>query len=128
MPLPIQFINFVIPIETIEKKYPGGLEQCIKDHGEPMPPRYCYDEYLFKDGAMSSGDMSLIISRWESMGFVGISKRDGKEIWLDFCEVDQLSGPTLQCDWIQQGNEPFTVSLVGKEEGTPFIHRHWKDR
>jgi len=32
MAINTEFIDFIIPIDTIRKKYPGGWEQCLIDH------------------------------------------------------------------------------------------------
>ena len=32
MAIKLEFFDFIVPIKTIKKKYPGGWEQCLKDH------------------------------------------------------------------------------------------------
>ena len=32
MAIQLEVINFVVPIKIIKEKYPGGWEQCLKDH------------------------------------------------------------------------------------------------
>ncbi len=32
MAVALEFIDFIVPIAAIREKYPGGWEQCLKDH------------------------------------------------------------------------------------------------
>lgn len=32
MTIALEFIDFIVPIAVIKKKYPGGWDQCLKDH------------------------------------------------------------------------------------------------
>ena len=72
MAIATEFIDFIVPIETIRQKYPGGWEQCLKDHENLMNGRVWFDEHLFRDGAMGPLDIESIVERWEAMGFEGI--------------------------------------------------------
>ena len=52
MSISTEFIDFIVPIETIRQKYPGGWEQCLKDHENLINGRVWFDDYLIRDGAM----------------------------------------------------------------------------
>ena len=52
MAIKLQFFDFIVPIKTIKKKYPGGWVQCLKDHDGDIGGRVWYDEHLFRDGAV----------------------------------------------------------------------------
>ena len=101
MAIPTEFIDFIIPISTIEKKYPGGLTQCQKDHEHLIGGRVWYDDYLFRDGAMSPNRISNLVDEWESLGFQGREIIDGTPHWLDFCVHENMfGGATLPCKWL----------------------------
>jgi hypothetical protein len=72
MSIATEFIDFIVPIQTIRDKYPGGWEQCLKDHEHLIGGRIWYDEHLFRDGAMNPMDIESLVERWEAMGFEGI--------------------------------------------------------
>ena len=57
MAIKLQFFDFIVTIKTIKKKYPGGWNQCLKDHNNLIGGRVWYDEHLFRDGAMSPNDI-----------------------------------------------------------------------
>lgn len=36
MAIALEFIDFIVPIALIRQKYPGGWEQCLRDHEVPI--------------------------------------------------------------------------------------------
>ncbi len=101
MAIELSVINFIVPMEIIKQKYPGGLEQCFMDHGGAYGGRIWHDEYLFRDGAMNPIDMYLIFEKWKKLGFR--THKGGKNPkWIDVCVVcTGWDEPTLPCDWIE---------------------------
>lgn len=96
MAIRTSFIHLIIPIENINKKYPGGFKQYRLDSEH----RIEYDNYLVMKGAMSPWDMESLVKECEDFGLVGVVKKDGIEQWQDFCVVE--GRPTLPCEWIRQ--------------------------
>lgn len=96
MAIGVAFINLVIPIDNIEKHYPGGFKQYKRDNGNRM----IYDNYLVMKRAMSPWDIEALAKECEEFGLTGIVEKDGVEHWQDFCVVEGI--PTLPCDWIRQ--------------------------
>jgi hypothetical protein len=118
MAIATEFIDFIVPIEVIRKKYPGGWEQCLKDHAQLIDGRVWFDEYLFRDGAMNPMDIESLVERWEAMGFVGIVEKDGKKYWQDICVCEGVfGGATLKCDWLEFDRESRAVYLKGTDIG-----------
>ena len=64
-----EFIDLIVPIETIKAKYPGGWEQCLLDHRSLIGGRGWYDDHLFRDGAMNPNDIKYLVDRWRHLGF-----------------------------------------------------------
>jgi hypothetical protein len=118
MAIDLEFIDVVIPIESIRRKYPGGWEQCLKDYAPLIGGRVWFDEYLFRDGAMNPRDVKLIIDRWESLGFEATEMRNGKQCWKDVCVVESMfGGATLPCDWIEVDRGERIAYLKGTDPG-----------
>lgn len=102
MSIVLEFINLVVPIDTIKDKYPGGWVACIADHEELIGGRVWYDDHLFRDGAMSPADMKLLVNNWAGLGFEISEYIDGQQKWKDICVVEVMfGGTTLPCDWIE---------------------------
>ena len=100
MAIKLEFLDFIVPIKTIKKKYPGGWNQCLKDHNNLIGGRVWYDEHLFRDGAMSSNDIGHLVEWWANKGFDTYDESDNPK-WLDVCVVQSIFGrTTLPCDWI----------------------------
>jgi hypothetical protein len=114
MSIATEFIDFIVPIQTIRDKYPGGWEQCLKDHQNLIGGRVWYDDHLFRDGAMNPMDIESLVEKWEAKGFEGIVTREGRKCWKDMC-VFEMGGATLLCDWIDFDRETRTAFLRGTE-------------
>jgi hypothetical protein len=114
MAVPIEFISVVIPVQTIEERFHGGLARFREILGDGQT-----DGKLVRLGGMSQMAVSWIINDLERGGLKGIHVREGKEYWLDFCVVDSCSGPTLPCDWIKVELKKGEAHWhVPKEKGT----------
>lgn len=100
MAINTEFIDLIVPIETIRRKYPGGWAQCLKDHAPLLGGRVWHDDYLLRDGAMNPIDMQRLVEEWESLGFTFTAVVNGKKHWMDFCVHDMMMGVTLPCAWI----------------------------
>lgn len=88
MAICLEFINFVVPIEVIKKKYPGGWAACLEDHKNLIGGRVWYDVHLFRDGAMNPNDMGRLVDEWRELGFQIDEESDGEKIFKD-CLCDR---------------------------------------
>jgi hypothetical protein len=116
MAIQLEFINLIVPIHVIKDKYPGGWEQCLKDHESLIGGRVWYDEYLFRDGAMNSMDIGFLVDEWKSRGFhTTKGGRKNPKMWDEVCVVQAMfGGATLPCDWIEvEGDTAY-------KKGTPM--------
>jgi type I restriction enzyme M protein len=117
MPVTLEFYNLIIPVSVIEEKYPGGWEQCVKDHDNIWSAVW-YDEHLFRLGAMNSMDIGDIIAAWEGMGFKASKRKNGQKLWKDFCVLGTLSGhDNWQCEWLETDSERWCAYLKGTDPG-----------
>jgi hypothetical protein len=96
-----EFIDFIVSIHAIRAKYPGGWEACLRDHAPLIGGRVWYDDYLFRDGAMSPHDIGMLVEEWTALGLVGRAQVDGQDCWVDFCVHEAMfGGATLPCAWL----------------------------
>ena len=102
MAVALEFIDFIVPISVIKKKYPGGWDQCLKDHERIIGGRVWYDDHLLRDGAMNPSDIQSLVEEWTELGFTPMEEINGEKIWKDCCVVEsKFGGATLPCDWIE---------------------------
>ena len=123
MAIQTEFIDFIVNISAIRAKYPGGWEQCLKDHGHLIGGRVWHDQYLLRDGAMSPAGIAALVEHWTRMGLTGRAQVGGEMCWVDFCVYESMfGGLTLPCAWLIP-NGPSSVahiddpgsSVVGRE-------------
>ena len=125
MAIKLQFYDFIVPIKTIKKKYPGGWKQCLKDHTNLIGGRVWYDEHLFRDGAMSPNDIAYLVEWWSDKGFYTHDEGDDPK-WLDVCVVQSIfGGATLPCDWIVVSGRIASLKneTIGHVVGSDFKFR-----
>ena len=117
MAIQLEFINLIVPIKTIKKKYPGGWEQCLSDHKNLIGGRVWYDDNLFRDGAMSPVDMRHLVHKWVRRGFHAWDDGDNPGKWVDVCVVEAMfGGTTLPCDWIEVDGDIAFMKGVSRGE------------
>ena len=118
MAIATEFIDFIVPIDTIRNKYPGGWEQCLIDHKHLINGRVWHDKYLFRNGAMNPMDIQSLVECWEAMGFEGIVEKGGKKYWKDMCVCEGVFGrTTLECEWLVIDRKTRSAYLKGTEVG-----------
>ncbi len=100
MAVELEFISLIIPIERIEKHYPGGFNKYKRDNNQAIGRRIWFDNYIVRDGAMNPMDIEYLVNSWEEFGLVGITEVNGTKQWQDLCVVDFIGGMTLPCNWL----------------------------
>lgn len=123
----LEFFNVLVPIENIERVYPGGFKQFLIDNEEHIGYTIWYDDYLLRDGSMDIEGAIDIIKFWESYGLIAIEENDGTEYWKDLCLFQAYLGSKRACDWIEYENYREIASMKGKiskTNGYPF--KRWE--
>ena len=131
MSIQLEFIDFIVPIATIKEKYPGGWEQCLRDHDYAIGGRIWYDEHLFRDGAMNSMDIKSLVEHWQSLGFIThVTNEKGEPTkWLDVCVCESLlGGVTLECDWIEYDSISGGAYLAGTSPSKLIGRKDFKSK
>ena len=119
MAIYLEFIDFVVPITTIEAKYPGGWVKCRQDYANALGRSAWHDDHLFRDGAMSSSDIGSMVEEWTKLGFDPFEMSDSQKHWKDFCVIESVfGGPTLPCGWLVYAERTRSAYLQGTEPGT----------
>jgi hypothetical protein len=125
MAIALEFIDFIIPIEIIKQKYPGGWEQCLKNHQPLIGGRVWFDDHLLRDGAMNPRDIESLIDEWTQLGFQPFAEVAGKQIWKDCCVTEsRFGGPTLPCAWLAMGEDGRSAYLKGTAPGIVCSREH----
>ncbi|MEO9162274.1 MAG: hypothetical protein ABI349_07775 [Casimicrobiaceae bacterium] len=118
MAVALEFIDFVVRVETIRAKYLGGWEACLADHARILGHRVWYDEHLLRDGAMNPRDIARLLDEWEALGFVPTETVGGVLRFRDVCVVETLlGGARLPCDWLEVDWERRAGFLKGTAPG-----------
>ena len=118
MAVSLEFIDFIVPIAAIKQKYPGGWDQCLKDHENLIGGRVWFDEHLLRDGSMNPGDIEFLIEEWTDLGFQPTEEIDGQRVWKDCCVVESMfGGATLPCDWLEIRDDGRSANLKGTDPG-----------
>ena len=118
MAVALEFIDFVVPVQTIKEKYSGGWEQCLRDHAASIGRRVWYDDHLFRDGAMNPMDIEELVKEWMARGFAGPERVNGRPRWRDFCVVEgAFGGATRPCPWIEVDARQRIAWLSGTSPG-----------
>jgi hypothetical protein len=116
MPVLIEGISVVVRVDRIANKARGGLEEFRKI----IPNQnYCADGELVRVGFMAPDDAKAFVSELERMGL----QFKGGQKAVDLVVVDQLRGPTTECDWVEFGyssskqNPEQRIALVRMVDG-----------
>jgi uncharacterized protein (TIGR02452 family) len=98
----LEVISIIIPIEKIEKYYPGGFEKYKQDHSFAIQEvkSIWFDDYIVREGAMNDMDIHLRLNEWKKIGLKLTSKRNGIEKWQDLCVVNSFGESGYPCDWL----------------------------
>lgn len=108
----IEAISVIVRRDTIEEKYPGGLDQYIKD----CPNRsLCMDGEIVRVGFMTPKDTYAFTENLELFGFRCVTDEQFDEIAV----ADHIGGFALPVEWLQlldlkifEGNQKFMVCKI----------------
>lgn len=90
----IEANSVVIRLETIAEKYPGGVDQYIKDCPDGT---LCKDDSIVRVGFMSPFDTGAFIEDLKRLGFKYIEDEEFVEIAV----VLQFIGLLRPCNWLE---------------------------
>ena len=107
----IEDLNLIVRVETLEQKYPGGIEQYRRDLANDG---FCCDGLITRVGSPARSDIDLMLDRLQEHGLV---LRDEKGM-RDIAVVSELRGMPDRCDWLEYAPRHKSVPaafLVGSD-------------
>ena len=110
MAIKVTFITVVTCIETIKRKYPGGMDAYTKDNRIGKPYR---DRNIAGVLFMCTGEAEGFIERLVRLGFR----------YEELALVDQSSGSVYLCPWLETSIIPFFKSKPGERESKCWLKR-----
>jgi hypothetical protein len=96
----VEGISVIVRRDAIERKLKGGWAAFV---GAVPNTTSCADDHLARVGFMVPSDVEHFVDSLECAGLTFKSK--GKAIDLAF--VDQVRGPTIDCEWLEFGRFSF---------------------
>lgn len=97
MAILVEAVSVVIQRARIDEHYPGGWDGFVADCPNGT---LCADSDLARIGFMTPVDAESFCRRLEDCGLVFLRN----DIAIDFAVVDQIRGPTKECDWLEFGH------------------------
>ncbi len=114
MAVRICMISVVVPISRINAVCsPGGFSGFRARHQILFEKFGCYDEHLLACVHDDPEIVGMDVEAWERRGLKAVES--GR--WIDMCVVDQHTGPTLPCDWLEFDPESRCAWMKGTEKG-----------
>lgn len=113
-----EFLDILIPIEVVDRVYPGGFAAYCIDHEELIGDGIWHDDHLLREGAMSGNDVKHIVQAWQQMGLTPFRREGGRPVeWLECCVSSRYGGPTMPCSWLSIDPETDGAYHNGFEPG-----------
>jgi hypothetical protein len=85
-------LSVIVVRDAVQAVYPGGAEGFERDCPNQT---FCADPHLLRVGFMNPYDVEAFVRGLEAVGL-----RFSDTGPTDICVVDQLTGPTIPCDWL----------------------------
>ncbi len=117
----VEALSVIVPVDAVTSAFPGGLEAYDR---ECPNGTFCTDGRLTRIGFMAPPDVARFVANLESLGLVFIANGRANQILV----VDQITGPTVPCDWFVGGRHPLGYSagwLKGTEPGPLATPKGW---
>jgi len=122
----VEALSLIIPRKVLDVSYAGGTDAFLEAMCEPSCPSrlVCSDDKLASVSFYNSEDADVVTAQLLELGLVEVD--DNR--FYDMAFVDQRSGPTMPCDWLnwEQHKEGFTYAwLAGDEPGDLSAPADW---
>jgi len=127
MAIRLEFVNLIIPIQTIEEKCPGGWKAYLDDNVKRIGKVMWYDSYLVRaTGCMCSDEVDGLIARYVRLGLTATHTIDAHVYSDDFCVVDSFGFSRHCCNWLTLEPASSTAWLTGTQPGEPISRDHFR--
>lgn len=119
MAVQLEFINIIIKRESIHRIVLGGWEHFVRQM-EPKAFNDCFDDHLFRTGAMAHEEVFDIARELNDIGFLGLELGDNMQrYWSDYCVFDSSVGAEYRVDWLDLNYHrryPYAIRLAGDSD------------
>lgn len=120
MAVRLQFINLIIPVETVERLWAreGGFAGFLEMQRALLGDLVWHDAKLCRaDGSMDWSDVDEMVLRWEARGLQGLVGTGAHQWWKDFAICASRRGATFPCSWLSFDVSDNAVYLAGTRKG-----------
>jgi len=90
-------ISIIVPVRTLEERYPGGVNRYEVDCPNQT---FCRDEYLTRIGFMGPADVEWFVDSITANSALTLLDEG---VFADIAVVDSTFGPTAPCPWLEFG-------------------------
>jgi hypothetical protein len=88
-------LSIIIPVRTLEERYPGGVGR----YELSCPNQsFCRDEHLARVGFMSPADVERFVASITATSSLTLLEGG---VFVDIAVVDMFFGPTAPCPWLE---------------------------
>jgi hypothetical protein len=119
----VEAISVVVQRHTLEQSYEAGVDGYERDCPNAT---FCADEHLTRVGFMTPSDVRAYVTALENL--LGLVFIDDSGEFQDVAVVDQRSGPTAACRWLEFAVQPEGHSacwLAGTTPGELAVPKQW---
>lgn len=128
MAVAMEFINVIVRIDAIRKKFSGGWQGFLQDFDGRIGSIGWFDDHLYREGAMNPQDTKRLVEQWKGLGFDVYREDNGQPVeWLDICVAESLFGSSLKCDWLDFTDDRHAAYLAGTAPGEIITRDHFAD-
>ncbi len=113
----VEALSLIVPRIVLDVSYPGGTDAFMNKMCEPDQPcrRICADDELVSVSFFRAEGVCSLASKLGELGIVSVDD----EQFQEFAVVDQASGPTLPCDWLEWSKHEEGYTYCWKKGSDP---------
>lgn len=125
MPVLVEAISVIVRRKRIDAVYPGGWPAFVHDCPNST---LCADDDLARVGFMAPDDVKRFCLGLERAGLTFVKDQQA----IDLAVVDQFTGPTTGCDWLDFGHTDsddirvVSCRLVGSPDALIALPAGWR--
>jgi hypothetical protein len=114
----LEFVNLIVPIQTIEDRYPGGWKAYLDDNEKRIGKVMWFDNSLVRaSGCMCGDEVDGLITKYTRLGFTSTETLGVGIFWKNFCIVDAFGISRHSCNWLEFDPISRSAFLAGTVPG-----------
>lgn len=94
------FKVLIVPIDAIEKHYPGGFKAYISENAQWLGSHIWHDDFIVRTAAAQPRDIDYMIKTWEFYGLMAFEEVDREKYWKDLCVIEPFNTISVPCPWL----------------------------